>query len=254
MASDPFSAIAAYYDWEHERFLDDLPLYRGFAQHCGGPVLELACGTGRLLVPLAEAGVEIEGLDASEAMLAIARSRLSASRARHRARVYQADMVSFELPRRFAMAFVALDSFGLLARREDQAAALRQTWRHLLEGGLFIVDVANGNTRAGLATQELRHVLTAPYPPGGGWLTKLVAVETDLGEQVDRYTYFYDETLPSGKVRRTIASLAIRYFGRFELELLLEQAGFRLETLYGSWELEPYGAASERLIAVARRP
>ncbi|MBI4495137.1 MAG: class I SAM-dependent methyltransferase [Chloroflexi bacterium] len=250
---DLFAPIAPFYDWEHAGFQDDIPLYRAFARRCGGPVLELACGTGRVLLPLAEE-VEIEGLDASAAMLAIARAKLRAAGLKpERARVHQADLLSFQLGRRFGMAFIALDSFGLLLRRRDQVAALRRAREHLAEGGLLLVDVSNGNLRGGGPSSEFSHQLSAPFPPSGHLLAKFIASETDVAEQLDTLTYFYDETLESGTVKRVVATLALRYFGRFELELLLEQGGFTVEELYGSYDLQPFGPTSERLIAVARR-
>lgn len=252
---DPFAEIARFYDWEHVGYQEDLALYRNFAERAGGPVLELACGTGRLLVPLALHGLRVSGVDASEAMLAAARARLAeAGIGPERADVHRADLVSFALPVRYAMAFIALDSFGLLLHRDDQLAALRATHGHLVSGGLCLIDVSNGNLRAGQASQELQHQLTAPLAPHGRLLTKFVSVQTDPADQVDRYIYFYDESQQDGGVKRTTTSLSVRYFGRFELELLLECAGFVVEALYGSYALDPYGPTSERLIAVARKP
>jgi SAM-dependent methyltransferase len=250
---DPFEAIAPYYDWEHESFSDDMTLYRGFAEHTGGPVLELACGTGRLLAPLVAAGADVEGVDASSAMLDLARARLAKIAGWRGTGLHHADLSSFTLPRPFAFAFIALDSFGLLLDRQAQLACLRRTREHLLSGGLLVVDVGNGNARGDVLAYELRHVLTAPHPSGQGLLTKWAAVETNASEQVDAFTYFYDHLLPSGEVRRTIAGLSVRFFYRFELELLVEHAGFKIETLYGSYGMDPYVSESARLIVVARR-
>ena len=249
---DPFEQIAPFYDWEHADYQADLPLYRALARRCDGPVLEVACGTGRLLVPLVAEGFPVTGLDVSPAMLAIAREKLQRLDQRQRAEIIEADMADFHLSRHFALAILALDSLGLLLDRHDQLAALKCIREHLAVDGLLAVDVANGNLRGQEASQDFQLQRLAPYGPSGSLLTKLVARETDLGEQVDHYTYLYDELLPSGEVRRTIARLSVRYFCRFEFEHLLERAGFRVEALYGSYDLDPFTSSSERLIAVAR--
>src|SRR5229473_1340285 len=75
-AKNPFDRFARLYDWEHDQYRADVDVHVGFARRFGGPVLELACGTGRLLGPLAQAGFACTGVDSSSAMLERARVRL----------------------------------------------------------------------------------------------------------------------------------------------------------------------------------
>ena len=253
LAPNPFDVLAPLYDWEHASFDDDVAMYAGFAKRTGGPVLELACGTGRLLRPLLEEGLEVVGVDSSAEMLALAREALGRARPGSRATLHQADMRSLALGRRFPLALVALDSFGLLHRRGDQQAALDRVHEHLAPNGLLVLDVANGNLRGGEARDDLLLQYAGTDPSSGRPLSKWTARSTDLAEQVDRFTYFYDTVREDGAVVRRTAELALRYFGRFELELLLERAGFAVEALYGSYDLTPFQAESERLIAVGVR-
>src|SRR6266540_3485549 len=169
MASNPFDALARYYDWEHAGFQDDVAMYLGFAKRTGGPILELGCGTGRLL-----------GVDGSAEMLTVARARLERDGLAQRVALHHADMRSFSLNERFPFAFVALDSFGLLARRSDQHAALVQAARHLLPGGLLVIDVANGNLRGGEPRDELMLQHSGPEPTTGRPLSKWTARRNDL--------------------------------------------------------------------------
>jgi SAM-dependent methyltransferase len=249
--TNPFDVLARYYDWEHAAFADDVAMYSGFVKRTGGPVLELACGTGRLLLPLAAEGARLVGVDSSAEMLAIARQGLDRAGLGGTVRLHLGDMRDFVLEERFRLAFVALDSFGLLRRRPDQLAALRRAHDHLDPGGLLVLDVANGNLRGGEARDEvlLQHV--GIDPTSGRPLSKWTARSTDLAAQVDHFTYLYDELRDDGTVERRTAGLALRYFGRFELELLLERGGFAVEALYGSYDLAPFEPESERLIAVA---
>ncbi len=249
--ANPFDAIARFYDWEHAAYEDDVAMYVDFARRTGSPILELACGTGRLMRPLLELGERVVGVDSSESMLARARQTLGAAGLLGRAGLHRADVRALALEERFPLAIFGLDSFGLLLTTADQLAALAQIHEHLVPGGLLILDVANGNRRGGEATDELQLQHAGPDPATGREVSKWTARSTDLGAQLDRFTYFYDEVGADGAVRRRTSGLELRYFGRFELELLLERGGFAVEALYGSYDLAPFETESERLIAVA---
>jgi SAM-dependent methyltransferase len=254
--ANPFDQLARYYDWEHADYDIDVPLYLDYARRTGGPILELACGSGRLMGPLLELGEEVIGLDSSAPMLERARQFLSkgnANRMPRGASLQQADVRSFRLKQRFQLAIYGLDSFGLLDGIDDQLAALRSIRDHLQPGGLLVIDVSNGNGRGAEPTDELVLQYDGFDPETGLPLSKWTARSTDHGEQVDHYTYFYDQVGEDGLVRRSVVRLNLRYFGRFELELLLQQAGLEPEMFYGSYDLVPYAAGSERLIVVAAR-
>ncbi len=252
--ANPFDVLARYYDWEHDDYDVDVPLFQDFARRTGGPILELACGSGRLMAPLLELGECVVGIDSSGPMLERAREVLDRAGLLRRAALHQADVRTFSLDERFQLAIYALDSFGLLVQVDDQIAALRQIRQHLVPGGLLILDVSNGNGRGAEPTDELVLQYDGTDPVTGNPLSKWTARSTDHGEQIDHYTYFYDETGDDRLVRRSTVRLDLRYFGRYELELLLLQADLIPETFYGSYDLAPYAAGCERLIAVAARP
>jgi SAM-dependent methyltransferase len=250
---NPFDALARFYDWEHADYDVDVPIYLDFARQTGGPILEVACGSGRLMAPLLESGERVVGIDSSGPMLDRARHVLGQARLMSRAALHQGDVRQFDLGEQFALVIYGLDSFGLLDTIDDQIAALRSIRRHLAPGGLLIVDVSNGNGRGAEPTDELVLQYEGRHPATGLPLSKWTARSTDHGQQVDHYTYFYDEADEDRIVRRMTVRLNLRYFGRFELELLLIQAGLVPQTFYGSYDLAPYAAGGERLIAVAAR-
>jgi hypothetical protein len=136
---------------------------------------------------------------------------------------------------------------------DDQIAALRCIRHHLAPGGLLVLDLSNGNGRGTEPPDELVLQYEGIDPTTGLPLSKWTARSTDHGEQVDHYTYFYDEQGEDGLVRRSVVRLELRYFGRYELELLLLMAGLVPEAFYGSYDLAPYAAGSDRLIVVAAR-
>jgi len=248
---NPFDAFARLYDWEHDRYLLDVDVHLGFARRFGGPVLELACGTGRLLGPLARAGFAVTGVDSSPAMLQRARDRMS--RLGVEATLVEQRLEALDLPTQFRTIILGLDSFGLLIKRDDQLGVLRAARAHATHDGRLILDVSNGNLRGSSEPpEELLHDLTLPDPETGRPITKFILRRARPSEQLDELLFFYDEQDERGYLRRTSVELRLRWFTRFELELLLQNAGWQVEELYGNYNMEPYGADSDRILIVAR--
>ena len=249
-----FDRFARFYDLDYEPFQEDAAMYQGFAELNGGPLLELGCGTGRLLVPLAEAGFEITGVDMSEQMLAIAQAKIDEADVAGRATLLRADMRDAQLEQRYRMAFIAINSFMHLTSMEDQLAALH-SWRDaLLPGGLLIIDLYNPNPQR-LVEADGRLELQGRWfdPETGATVLKQMSRTLDDTRQLQHVMFIYDEVFPDGAVRRTLAPFQARYLYRFEGELLLDKAGFVPEQVYGSYDLDPFSGESERLIFVARR-
>jgi hypothetical protein len=153
----------------------------------------------------------------------------------------------------FKTIILGLDSFGLLVKREDQLGALRAARAHATHDGRLILDVSNGNLRGSSEPpEELLHDLTLPDPETGRPITKFILRRARPSEQLDDLIFFYDEQDERGYLRRTSVELRLRWFTRFELELLLQNAGWQVEELYGNYNMEPYGADSDRILIVAR--
>jgi SAM-dependent methyltransferase len=239
------------YDWEHDRYLVDVDVHLAFARRFGGPVLELATGTGRLLAPITAAGFGVTGVDSSPAMLERARQRLA--RLGLQARLVEQRLESLHLEASFRTILLGLDSFGLLITRDQQLRALRGARAHATHDGRLVLDVANGNLRgAAEPPEELLHDMTMPDPDTGRPITKFILRRPRPSEQVDELRFFYDEQDERGYLRRSSVELRLRWFTRFELELLLQNAGWAVDELYGNYDLEPYGADSDRILVVAR--
>ncbi len=243
---------ARFYDAEYGDELDDLALYMGFAGRTGGPILELACGTGRLLLPLAEAGYHVTGVDISEEMLRRARKKAEDGGLLDRVTLIQGDMRTFQAPQKYAMAFVAVSSFMVLTTNQAILDTLENVRRHLHPGGLFVIDLFNPDPRL-LAEGDGRMVLLKEWREEDGTLVqKFVIRRTDFATQIQHIEFVYDLTHPDGRLERFVYPVALRYLWRNEGELLLEKAGFEVEAVYGSYDLDPHEDGAPNLIFVAR--
>lgn len=248
---------ARYYDLEHEDYQDDLAMYAGFAGATpdrAGSILELACGSGRCLLPLAALGHTVTGLDVSPAMLDLARRKAEDADLAGRIELLTGDMRDFELGRRFGLAFIALNSLMHLESRGEQLKALAGACRHLVPGGRLVVDLFNPDValpEPGQEGQLFLHCLKVL--PGGVHLLHFQSPRVDRGTQIVSMGNYYDEIQPDGQVRRFVVPFTLRYLTRGEAELLVPQAGLELEAVYGSYDLDPFDGASPRMIVVARR-
>lgn len=250
-----YDSFARFYDLEYRNVSDDLEFYRQFAERCDSPILELGCGTGRILTHLARAGFRVTGVDGSLPMLAIARQQIDQdTRLERRVHLEEADMRTFSFRTRFRMALCAINSFMHLMTPQDQTACVANVHHHLVSGGLFVVDVFNPDLALlleGGGRLMLERMLVDPAT--STMVTKMVSAWVDRAKQVNHVTYLYDEMVQDGTVRRTVATISQRYLYRYEMEHLLQKNGFVVENVYGSYDLEDYGADSFKMIFVARK-
>lgn len=252
----PFDVFARFYDLDHGDVREDLTFYREFAARAGSPVLDAGCGTGRVVLPLARAGFGVTGLDVSEAMLARARARLAAEpECQARVRLVLGDVRSFCLDERFGLALMALNSFHHLTTLADQRAALARLFAHLRPGGLLLLDMVSPQlSQFAMSEGQLLHEWTRRDPETGQTVLKFVTHRTDFAAQVVDVTFLYDQVDAEGIVRRTVAPFQMRLVSATEIALLLAEAGFALEALYGNYDLSAYTHDSPKLLVVARRP
>ncbi len=247
-----YDVIAPFYDSEHAHFSEDLDLYSNFAEACGGgKILELACGSGRALLPLAREGYVLTGVDTSASMLELARQRLQEEGLSARCTLVQQDICTLQLGQKFRLAFIALGSFAHIITRTQQQQALTAVRAHLTPGGTFIVDISNADARylENLGGQMLHQGTWTRED--GSYLTHFLSPATSAERHLLELTHFYDQYCQGGTVQRTLVTTHLYLFERAEMELLLEQAGFRVKDIYGDYDLGPYHLESPRMICIA---
>ncbi|HUZ00909.1 MAG TPA: class I SAM-dependent methyltransferase [Thermomicrobiaceae bacterium] len=249
---DAYAAIAPFYDLEFADFDADVDLYLGYAGVVGSPILELGCGTGRLLVPLASAGYQVSGLDVSPAMIAIARERLEGSGlARVELDVGNITDLSVYPSAHFRLVFAAINSFLHLESREDQLAALQEVRRVLHEDGILVLDVFHPTPAVLQALDDQLRLDGQWGLPDGARLDRLSHRRLHVAAQRIDTTLYYDRTNAAGTLSRTVAEYATRYIHRFEMESLLSEAGYGIEGVYGSYQLDPLDDSSAVMVFVA---
>jgi SAM-dependent methyltransferase len=248
-----YDPIARFYDADHGEFDLDLEFYLELARRTGGPILEAMCGSGRLLLPLVEAGYQVAGTDTSQAMLDLAQARFDAHGMSKRATLAYADVREPAPGGRYALAIVALNSFMHLTTTEDQLGALAALHESLVSGGILAIDLFNPNPRL-LAEYDNELIFDKAFTlEDGAQVQKYVAQQIDAASQINTVNFIYDEVGADHVLRRYTASFEMRWIYRYELEHLLERSGFALEQVYGSYELDPYRSDSDIMLAVARR-
>jgi len=249
---DPVPDFGAMYDAMPAYALrGDAAFYVDEAVRVGGPVLELGCGTGRILLPVARAGVAIAGLDASPAMLARCREKLAAEPDAVRARVslHQGDVRDFSLGTTFGLVTAPFRIVQHLTTIDDQLRCLACVARHLAPRGRFVFDVFNPSFAALLADRTEEHEdATTTLADGRAMRRTFRIPRARLIDQVNEteLIYYVDGA-------RHVQAFDMRWYLRAELEHLLARAGFDVEVIHGDFDRSPLADASPEMIVCAVR-
>lgn len=234
------------YDCEFGTYEPEGPFYQDLARQLGGPVLDLACGTGRLAIPLARMGHAVTGIDLAGPMLAHAR-RKSADLP---VRWVLGDCRNFDLAERFALALMSGNAFQAYLTDADQQALVARVHRHLNPGGRFAFETRNPRPAdlRGYETESYWHSYTDPAGR---------KIDVSLIERYDAAAAVLDCQV----FRRTAGSadpprksrIRIRYTDRHTIAALLRGAGFAIEAQYGDFDRSPASDEAPSIVTVARR-
>lgn len=261
----PERIMAELYDRHSSEFYDyhakrgDIKFYVDFAVESAGPVLELGCGTGRILIPTAGAGVKITGLDKSDEMLKICRQKLESEipEVRNRVKLVNADMRGFELASKFSMVTITFGPFNSLITIDEQISCLNNIRRHLCKNGALIFDVFYpdlGELLVNKGTEIVRAKTPFKMPDGRSVIWGIRYDSVDYNRQVIHEELFYNIRYPDGHEEQMVYPESLRYFSRFEVEHLLARTGFKVESVYANFDKEPFGSKyPSELLFLARK-
>lgn len=250
--SIPLYRDGRHYDALNSFLVADIPFYVEEACRAGGPVLELACGTGRLAIPIAQSGVETVGLDLTPSMLAHARAKAEAAGVK--IEFVEGDCRSFALERKFALIFMAFNSMQHLHEYESLAALFRNVRTHLAEGGRFVFDVFNPKIAILARAAGERH-LEREYqdPDGKGTMAFENTMVYDDAAQVSHIQCYFVRLGPSGeRIDVRVEQLHLRSFFPQELDLLVRSQGFEIVEKFGNFERKPFGSGRPKQVVVCK--
>ena len=234
-----------HYDFLLGDHMDDLDFYRARAQAAEGPILELACGTGRLTLPLAAGGLDILGLDLSEAMLERAREKAKAAGVS--AKFVQGDIRDFQLGKKFELIFLPYNSMQHLKRRGELEALFSCVRQHLTDDGRFILDVHHPDLE--LLKRKPGEIFSLGREVKGEDGMIVAGEEVNYDEASQVYSIRWHYTRPGGDETR-IEELELRMFFPQELDALLTYNNLEIREKYGNFTGKPFATGDTKQILV----
>ena len=248
-----YTTVARFYDAETGDKTDDLNMYSRLAAQYDGEILDVGCGTGRVLIHLARAGYKVQGIDNDRAMLdRLARKLTNMPQLLDNITYLQADVLSHEFDRQFSLILLTYNALMHFKEQEQQIALLNNLRHWLTDDGLLVIDLPNAAPAFASDDTDALTLERTFLEVETGHMIMLHSVSyIDRALQVLHVEWIYDEVDGDGAVKRLVAPHLLRYYFLPELTLLLERCGFAVEEVFGDAERGPYDAESERMIVYA---
>ena len=242
--------LANLYDAHHQRHMEDLPFWLELARNADGPILELGCGTGRILLPLLNKGYQVFGLDRDADMLAVLHAK-SVS-AKIPAPILQADMAAFLFRQSFSLIILPCNTLSTL-ENTDRLSMLDLVAYHLTPGGIFAASIPNPRLLSNLPTQvdpEIEE--NFPHPLDN----TLVQVSSAWEHDNENFTLFwhYNHLLANDTQERLTATSRHLLTPSTQIITEIEAAGLNLLHQYGDFNRRPFTRRSRDLIIIAQKP
>ena len=236
------------YHAHHSRYLEDLPFWLDLAAQVGGPVLELGCGTGRVLSPLAQAGYHTIGMDHDLSMLKFLQANIGPQKL-YTPLLVAADICRFNLSAKFPLILLPCNTFSTLST-DHRMACLRCVHKNLSDGGIFAVCLPNPELLFRLPVQsaaELEDEFIHPYTGN----PVQVSSSWRRTKRTFHLKWIYDHLLPDGTVDRRVVNI-LQHIPPLKTYLSeIEDAGLMVRALYGDFDRSPFIENSPQLIILA---
>jgi SAM-dependent methyltransferase len=236
----------------------DVRFYVAEAARSRGPLLEIGCGTGRVLLPVARAGATVVGLDGSRQMLARCRAKMAdeSEATRERVTLREGDIRDFDLGATFTLVIAPFRVLQQLVTIDDQLRCLDAVARHLTPGGRLVFDVFNPHFPSLLADRSAESEDTPERPLADGRSFRRTAriARVRWTEQVsETELIYYVADRPGATPARHVQSFDMRWYLRAELIHLLARTGFRVQAIFGDFDGSPLADGSPEQVVCAER-
>ncbi|MBN1541166.1 class I SAM-dependent methyltransferase [candidate division KSB1 bacterium] len=247
-----YDSLARFYDREYAQKADDLAFYLDVAARAEGPILEIGVGTGRVALPLVAAGHPVVGIDASAAMLQIARKKAIALPPVQQSRLslVQQRMTELQLDLSFSLCLMPFRTFLHNLTQTEQLKTLEEIARHLLPNGLLVFDLFVPLYSLLSQQQWSDEWDQTDLSPG---LSLQTSIQHDSENQLLKVTNRYRRKRQNKWRVAGEGSYTYRYIFRFEMEMLLRNAGFEMLSVYGGFDRRPYDYHSGLMVFEAKK-
>lgn len=239
---------AELYDTENEMHQADVECLLNFAEQYGGPIVDLACGTGRATIPLAQAGYQVVGIDLSSSMLAQAEKKAASRQVD--VTWLQQDCTRFNLPDTSPLIFSVGNSFQHILTNQEQEDFLKSVAQHLSAQGRFIFDL-RFPSREELLQPEHQEEYSHTYTDHQErkvevYYTNSYEPISQIQTYLTRRVFYSEEKV----VEQKVTTIRLRYTYPQELIRLLESCGLQPEGIYHNWKLEPLTEEANTMVVV----
>jgi SAM-dependent methyltransferase len=249
-----YETVARFYDAETGGRTDDLLLYSELAGEYGAPILDVGCGTGRVLLHLAQEGHKVHGVDDSRAMLDRLDAKLKGMPRLKKLVTYtEGDILKFAPEKKFKLSLLTYNALMHFHAQETQLKLLQKLRAVTADDGRLVIDLPNaGETFASQDTDTIIFDRSFIEPETGHMIMLQSTSYLDRTTQLLRVQWIYDEITEDGTLKRLVVPHVLRYFFYPEMQLLLKATGFEIEDVFGGTDEEPFEDGCERMVIYAR--
>jgi SAM-dependent methyltransferase len=249
-----YTTTVRYYDAETADRVDDLALYADLAQQYGEPIFDVGCGTGRVLLHLAQEGHAVHGVDNDRTMLNVLDHKLNALPHLKELVTYeQADIMTYKSSKRYPLVLLTYNALMHFQEQDQQLTLLKRLRAITANEGRLIIDLPNaGETFATQDSDALLLDRSFLNPDNGNMVMLFSHTYLDRTTQLLHVKWIYDEIQEDGTLKRLIVPHVLRYFFFPEMQLLLKASGFEVESVFGGCNEEPFEDGAERMVIYAK--
>ena len=246
--SNPFPHL---YHTHHQSFNEDIPFWQSLARWQGNPILELGCGTGRILIPLAQAGHNIFGIDNAPDMLSYLNQQMT-PKLQENVHIIEGDMTNFKIDAQFRLVILPCNTYSTFDTK-TRAAILTCVFKHLAPGGVFGVSMPNPNLLLALEESAAEPVIETIFShPETGYPVQ-VSSRWERKDHVLSFIWHYDHLIPNGRIERLTTSTDHQLTTIEEYITEMLTTGFTIRSTYRNYETGPYKPDSNYLIILAQK-